>query len=386
MESVDQVDSEDVGSLHSDETRADVELDKSASSPDYSDSGCAMVTNNVDRPRPFLADWTLWQSKYDALHGRISMLIEMDDELQTNVLQFKQRAWRARYYGEPFLHEPVGIGDIKFVDVLDPDLPEEIAAMTSYMAIHQDHRRFYLNLLVRPSWQKKREDLRIAYTGGLIYYGALLLRSRAKLTVLDPATDYDPEFQINDNIIGSTGCMTMTRAQAEDKYKKMNFMVAQIPDILDVVELDSSTAPEIFHHLAWPDTFVQIRSFCQGPSNPFYCFLHKHPKFAGFIDAVYSILRQQFIRCANDINISTATYRGQLARLGLHGQDVDDVYDLYKRHVYKPGWLFLHHNADVSNPTTIYLYEMDGRTLVLEDDLPMRNEKYPWILHVQCKG
>ena len=385
MENVQDEDTQDVGSFDGDETCVEVEVDKNAADSNHADSERAVVDNNDDNSRPFLVDWRLWQSEYDMLQGRISMLIQMDDELQTSVLQFRQKAWRARYYGEPFLYEPVGIGDIKFADLLDPGLPEELAAMRSYMATHRDHRRFYLNLLIRPSWQKKREELRTAYIGGLIYYGAPLHQSKAKLTVLDPATDHDPEFQINADIIGRTGCLTMTRAEAEDKYKKMNLMVAQVPDILDVAEVGFRTAPKILHYLAWPDNFLPISSFRQGPINPFYCFLHKHPRFSGFIDTVYSILRAQFIRCANDINIDTVSYRGKLERLGVHRQEVNRVYDLYKRHVYKPAWLFWHHNADVSNPTTTYLYEMDGRTLVLED-LPMRDEKYPWILHVQCKG
>jgi hypothetical protein len=103
----------------------------------------------------------------------ISTENRMKDELRQRIDEFKRQVKCHRKYERPFIAEPALPKDISIVPILDALCEEKYEAMGSYLTFHRDCRLFYLNLLVRPSWQKDSEELRAAYTYGLIYYGEI---------------------------------------------------------------------------------------------------------------------------------------------------------------------------------------------------------------------
>jgi hypothetical protein len=94
-------------------------------------------------------------------------------DLAQLISKFKHEIKANRDYRTPFMDEPVPPEEIEVIPgVMNFELPHEgQAAAEGYAKFAVEIRQFYLNLLVRPSWQKKREDVRTAFAQGLIHYG-----------------------------------------------------------------------------------------------------------------------------------------------------------------------------------------------------------------------
>lgn len=281
------------------------------------------------------------------------------------------------------MDEPVPLDEIEVIPgVMNFELPDEgQAAAEGYAKFAVEIRRFYLNLLVRPSWQKKREDLRTAFAHGLIHYGTPS-HPHPAADSLDVNRDQDPEFTLEFEIPGTH----MSADEAKKQYQTMHFRVDDVAAILPISERRSAKdSPGSFHGQAWPNygdfiPWFRIQEYDTGPYTPHYCGIHKHPDFAHFIDIVYSVLRREYIRCA--VRFPAPDGRGVTAMAQL-----PDVCKLYDRYVYMPAWLFWHHDPHLTNPATAHEMLKRGYEKWFSGNyMSTTVEEFPWILNVHCKG
>jgi hypothetical protein len=186
--------------------------------------------------------------------------------------------------------------------------------------------------------------------------------------------------------VGSTSSIV---EESTDGYLTQGGYSTQEEDNIDetiVDELPESfvkNEPIVFNDLPVPPDFLSIQEFWRGGA--WFCPLHRHFWFSEFIQCVYSLMKWEFITCANytRMHLYATEYYGML----LNDQRREIVGRAYEEFIYTTAWQFHEHVKVMQNPNTRYPpgihpprflgYEMRYTTIT-------RTEKY--ITTVLCRG